>query len=164
MVVKTIFTSRLVPYRGNVSNRWLMLSLTQLHRALLRLTRGRVGSRLGSMPVIELITRGRRTGESRSALLTVAVRDGDRLVIVASRGGDDAHPAWFLNLEADPRVQVGEPGRPARPMRARIADVHERERLWPLVVAAYRGYAGYQRRTDRVIPLVLLEPEPHDVS
>lgn len=141
-----------------------MLTLTQLHRALLRLTRGRVGSRLGSMPVIELTTRGRRSGARRSVLLTVAARDRDALVIVASRGGDDAHPAWFLNLEADPRVGVGEPGGEARPMRARVADARERERLWPLVVGTYRGYAGYQRRTDRVIPLVLLEPEPHDAG
>jgi len=147
-----------------VSNRWLMLTLTGMHRALLRITRGRVGSRLGSMSVIELTTRGRRSGESRSVLLTVAARDGDGLVIVASRGGDDAHPAWYLNLEADPLVRVTEPGHPARNMRARVANTHERERLWPLVVGAYRGYAGYQRRTDRVIPLVVLEPEPLDAG
>lgn len=141
-----------------------MLTLTALHRALLRITRGRVGSRLGSMPVIELTTRGRRSGESRSVLLTVAARDGDGLVIVASRGGDDAHPAWYLNLEADPLVRVREPGHPARDMRARVADAHQRERLWPLVVGAYRGYAGYQRRTDRVIPLVILERMPLDAD
>lgn len=135
-----------------------MLSMTGMHRALLRLTRGRVGSRLGSMPVIELTTRGRRTGEPRRALLTVAANDGDALVVVASRGGDDAHPAWYLNLVADPDVLVAATGEDPRPMRARTADADERARLWPRVVAAYRGYAQYQRKTDREIPVVILEP------
>lgn len=136
-----------------------MLSLTRTHRALLRLTGGRVAGRFGTMPVIELTTRGRRSGELRTALLTVAARDGDALVVVASRGGDDAHPAWYLNIVADPRVQVGPVGEEPRAMVARAASDVERQRLWPRVVAAYSGYAAYQRRTSRLIPLVLLEPE-----
>lgn len=135
-----------------------MLSMTAMHRALLRLTRGRMASRLGSMPVIELTTTGRRSGESRRALLTVAAREGDALVVVASRGGDDAHPAWYLNLVADPVVLVGAPGDAPRRMHARVAGADERERFWPRVVASYRGYASYQRRTEREIPLVVLEP------
>lgn len=110
------------------------------------------------MPVIELTTTGRRTGERRTALLTVATREGDALVVVASRGGDDAHPAWYLNVVADPQVRVGPVGEPSRAMRARVASDGERERLWPRVVDAYSGYAAYQRRTSRQIPLVLLEP------
>ena len=141
-----------------MSNRRLMLSLTGLHRALLRLTGGRLGSRLGAMPVIELTTRGRRTGAERTTLLTIAARTGNTFVVVASRGGDDAHPAWYLNLVDDPNVRVGAPGKEARPMLARIADEAERERLWPEVVRAYRGYAEYQRKTRRQIPLVILEP------
>jgi len=141
-----------------MSNRWLMLSLTGLHRALLRLTGGRLGSRLGAMPVIELTTRGRRTGAERTTLLTVAARVDDALVIVASRGGDDAHPAWYLNLVDDPHVHVGRPGEDARAMVARVAEEPERERLWPEVVQSYRGYAAYQRKTTRTIPLVILEP------
>jgi deazaflavin-dependent oxidoreductase (nitroreductase family) len=163
MVVKTVITAArrscsLGAYAVRVSNRWLMLSMTAMHRALLRLTRGRVGSRVGSMPVIELTTTGRRSGESRRALLTVAAREGDALVVVASRGGDDAHPAWYLNLVADPAVLVGAPGDTPRQMQARVADPDERARLWPRVVDAYRGYAGYQRKTERKIPLVILEP------
>ena len=135
-----------------------MLTITRAHRALLRVTRGRIGSQLGSMRVIEVTTRGRQTGKSRSVLLTVAANDGDALVIVASRGGDDAHPAWYLNLVADPAVSVGSPGKPARDMRARVATATERARLWALVVSSYRGYASYQRKTRREIPLVILEP------
>lgn len=135
-----------------------MLTLTGLHRALLRVTGGRIGSRLGTMPVVELTTRGRRSGLERTTLLTVATRTGDTLVIVASRGGDDAHPAWYLNLVDDPHVRVGTPGKDARAMVARVADSAERERLWPEVVRAYRGYAAYQRKTEREIPVVILEP------
>ncbi len=111
------------------------------------------------MPVVELTTRGRRSGEDRQALLTVAARDGAALVIVASRGGDDAHPAWYLNLVEEPRVLVGAPGATPRSMRARTADDAERDRLWPEVVSSYSGYAQYQRKTARQIPLVILEPD-----
>ena len=88
----------------------------------------------------------------------MAARDGDALVIVASRGGDDAHPAWYLNLVDDPEVLVGAPGEQPRARRARVAGADERERLWPRVVSAYSGYAGYQRKTERQIPLVILDP------
>lgn len=110
------------------------------------------------MPVIELTTRGRRTGAERTTLLTIAARTGNTFVVVASRGGDDAHPAWYLNLVDDPNVRVGKPGKESRPMLARVAGDAERERLWPEIVRAYRGYAAYQRKTTRRIPLVMLEP------
>ncbi|MER3390462.1 MAG: nitroreductase/quinone reductase family protein [Microcella sp.] len=140
-----------------MSNRRSMLLLNGLHRLLLRVTGGRLGSRLGAMPVIELTTTGRRTGSARSVLLTVAARDGDSLVVVASRGGDDEHPAWYLNLVSDPNVAVRLPGRDVRAMVARVANPSERARLWPEVVRSYTGYAHYQARTSRTIPLVLLE-------
>ncbi len=92
-------------------------------------------------------------------MLTVPVEEGERLVIIASRGGDDRMPAWYLNLEHEPRVGVAERGGPARSYLARTADPAERERLWLLAVAAYRGYAAYQRKTEREIPVVILEPE-----
>lgn len=76
----------------------------------------------------------------------------------ASRGGDDHHPAWFLNPRDRPDVDVSLQGKPTQPMRARIASSEERERLWPQVTATYQGYAGYQHKTDCEIPLVLLEP------
>jgi deazaflavin-dependent oxidoreductase (nitroreductase family) len=147
-----------------MSNRRAMLLMTALHRAVLRLTGGRVGSSLGRMRVIELVTRGRKSGAERRAILTVPVVDatseGETLVVVASRGGDDLQPAWYLNLVAHPEVGVASAaGGPARPYRARTATDTERARLWPLAVRAYGGYAAYQRRTRRTIPLVLLEPD-----
>ena len=145
-----------------------MLTMTGLHRAMLRLTGGRLGRRLGGMLVIELTTTGRSSGVPRTAILTVPHREplpgspagehGERLIVIASRGGDDAQPAWYLNLVAEPTVQVARVGEHPRPYRARTADADERARLWPLAVRAYRGYAAYQRKTAREIPVVILEP------
>ena len=150
-----------------MTNRRVMLTLTGLHRLLLRLTGGRIGSQLKGMPVIELITTGRTSGVPRTAILTVPHREplpggaaarGERLIIIASRGGDDAQPAWYLTLVANPTVQVaGVDGHPDQYL-ARTADADERARLWPLAVRAYRGYAAYQRKTEREIPVVILEP------
>jgi deazaflavin-dependent oxidoreductase (nitroreductase family) len=78
--------------------------------------------------------------------------------VVASRGGDDTHPAWFLNLSDNPDVEVRVRGKAKEPMRARVATAEERARLWPLVTQDHKNYAGYQKRTEREIPLVLLEP------
>jgi deazaflavin-dependent oxidoreductase (nitroreductase family) len=110
------------------------------------------------MPVLELTTTGRRTGQPRSVMLTSPVQQGDAIVIVASRGGDDHHPGWFLNLRDHPDVVVAFAGKSKRSMRARVATPEERAVLWPRVTAAYSGYGGYQTRTEREIPLVLLEP------
>jgi deazaflavin-dependent oxidoreductase (nitroreductase family) len=108
--------------------------------------------------VLELTTTGRKTGKPRSVMLTSPLREGDTIVVVASRGGDDRHPAWFLNLRDDPKVEVALEGGPKKAMQARVADADERARLWPLVTADHKNYAGYQSKTDREIPLVLLEP------
>jgi deazaflavin-dependent oxidoreductase (nitroreductase family) len=109
------------------------------------------------MPVVELHTVGRRSGLPRSTMLTAPVIDGDRVVLVASKGGDDRDPDWFRNLMAHPEVELTMGGR-RRPMLARRASAAEKAELWPQVVAAYRGYGTYQGRTDRDIPLVILEP------
>ena len=127
------------------------------HRGLMKLTGGRVGWQAGSMPVVELTTTGRKSGQPRTVLLTSPVQEGSTYVVVASRGGDDQHPAWFLNLRDNPDVEVTTRGEKRR-MRARVADAAERARLWPLVTADHKNYAGYQKKTDREIPLVLLEP------
>jgi len=130
----------------------------RVHRALQKLSAGRIGWKVGSMPVVELTTTGRRSGRPRTVLLFAPVRHGEAYVVVASRGGDDHHPAWFLNLRDNPEVQAKIRGGPLRPMRARIASAEERASLWPSVVAAFRGYGNYQTKTDREIPLVFLEP------
>lgn len=134
-----------------------MQLMESVHRFLQRVTRGRAGWKIGGMPVVELTTTGRKTGERRATMLTSPARDGDAYVVVASRGGDDRHPAWFLNLRDDPRVEVSIEGQPRIAMHARIADTEQRARLWPIIAGRYTNYAGYQRKTDREIPLVLLE-------
>jgi deazaflavin-dependent oxidoreductase (nitroreductase family) len=131
--------------------------VTGMHRAVYRASGGRLGNRGFGMPVIMLTTTGRKSGQPRTTMLTSPVQDGDTLVVVASYGGDDRNPAWFLNLRDHPDVEVTRDGT-RRPMRARVATSEEKTELWPRVVAAYRGYAQYQQRTDRDIPLVILEP------
>lgn len=128
------------------------------HRTLLKLSGGRLGWTGAGMPVLELTTTGRKSGERRTVMLTSPVQEGSTIVIVASRGGDDTHPAWFLNLRDDPNVEVVYQGKPKQQMRATVATPDERARLWPLVTAEYKNYAGYQSRTQREIPLVLLQP------
>ncbi|MDQ1510908.1 MAG: hypothetical protein QOG50_2752 [Actinomycetota bacterium] len=130
-----------------------------MHRALVKLTFGRIGWQAGPMPVVELTTIGRKSGQPRSVMLTSPVQEGETWVVVASRGGDDHHPAWLLNLRDRPEVEVRLQGKAKQPMRARIATPEERARLWPQVTTIYKGYAGYQEKTEREIPLVLLEPQ-----
>jgi len=108
------------------------------------------------MAVIVLTTTGRRTRKPRATPLTVVEHEGHTYV-VASYGGDDRPPAWFLNLATTPEVSVERRGR-TEAMVARILVADERAAVWPVVTRTYRGYAGYQARTDRVIPVVELVP------
>jgi deazaflavin-dependent oxidoreductase (nitroreductase family) len=133
-------------------------TMNAVHRCLLKISGGRVGWRASNMPVLELTTTGRKSGKRRSVMLTSPLQEGTTLVVVASRGGDDQHPAWFLNLRDNPDVEVALQGQPARPMRARIATAEERARMWPRIAEEHKNYAGYQTKTQREIPLVLLEP------
>ena len=105
-------------------------------------------------PVLLLTTTGRKSGKARTQPL-LYLTDGDALVVVASFGGSREHPAWFLNLEANPDVEV-QVGPEARRTRARVATQEERARLWPRLVQMYRPYESYQRRTEREIPVVIL--------
>jgi deazaflavin-dependent oxidoreductase (nitroreductase family) len=133
-------------------------TMNLVHRGILKATGGRRGWKAMGMPVLELTTVGRHSGQPRSVMLTSPVQEGDTWVIVGSRGGDDHHPAWVFNIRANPAVEVAIGGEPRRPMTARVADAAERSRLWPLVIADHENYADYQRKTDREIPLVLLTP------
>lgn len=136
----------------------VLKTMNVVHRAILKLSFGKVGWQVGPMPVIELTTTGRKSGQPRTVFLTSPLREGDAYVLVASRGGDDHHPAWFLNLRDNPAVEAKVGGGQRRPMRARVATADERAAMWPKIAAKYRNYAGYQARTEREIPLVLLEP------
>jgi deazaflavin-dependent oxidoreductase (nitroreductase family) len=147
-----------------VPSDFALKAMNALHRSVLAVTGGKLGWRAGGMPALRLTTTGRRTGKERSVMLTSPVHEGRAIVVVASRGGDDQHPAWFLNLCDHPGVLVAYAGQTEQAMVARVATDTERARLWPKVVAASKGYAGYQDRTEREIPLVLLEPvHPTDV-
>ena len=106
-------------------------------------------------PVLLLATTGAKSGESRLAPLVYA-RDGDRYVVAASKGGSPTHPAWYVNLLANPLVTV-EVGGEAFEARANVAEGTERDRLWAAHVAANPNFAEYQRRTSRMIPVVVLE-------
>jgi F420H(2)-dependent quinone reductase len=123
---------------------------------LFRMTGGRLGARFpGGAPICLVTTRGRKSGVLRTVAL-LYLQDGERVVIVGSKGGMSHHPAWYLNLRADPRCEV-EIGRTRVPMRARVAAPDERRALWPRLVAMYPDYAGYQARTTREIPVVVCE-------
>lgn len=129
-----------------------------VHRAVLSLSGGRIGRDFMNMPVLELTTTGARSGQKRTSILTSPVQEGDTIVVVASRGGDPQHPAWFHNLQANPDVEVALRGGPKQAMRARVADRDERARLWPLITTRFGGYEQYQQRATREIPVVLLDP------
>lgn len=133
-------------------------AMNTVHRLILKVSGGRAGWEAMGMPVLELTTIGRRSGEPRSVMLTAPLRENGNMVVVASRGGDAKHPAWFLNLRDQPRVEVAVKGGPRTPMTARIVGAEERARMWPQIAERYSNYAGYQKRTDREIPLVVLEP------
>lgn len=130
---------------------------TRVHRMVFRATKGMVLGSFGGMPAVELTTTGRKTGKERSTMLTAPIAEDERVVLVASWGGDDRHPTWYLNLRDHPEVELTAKGT-HRLMRARTASAEEKAELWPDIVAQYKGYAGYQEKTDRDIPVVILEP------
>ena len=129
-------------------------NLSTLHALLYRATHGVIGRRLVNNDMLLLTTVGRRTGKPHTIPL-LYLWDGDDLAIVASWGGRDNHPEWYLNLVTEPAVEVQVLGNRMQ-MSARTASPAERARLWPQVLNAYNGYATYQSRTDREIPIVLL--------
>lgn len=135
----------------------LLRRAMDLHTAVYRASGGRVGHTLPGLPTTLLLDHvGARSGVKRTAPL-LYFRDGDDLVVVASKGGYPKHPAWFHNLRAHPDTTV-QVGTERRAVRARVASDAERERLWPKALATYRGYRGYQERAQgRTIPLVVLE-------
>ena len=127
----------------------------KVHPALLRLSGGRIGTNAVGMPVLLLNTMGRKSGAKRSCALTY-LPVGENFAVFASCLGEQKHPAWWLNLEAKPDAEV-EIGGEHIAVRAREAEGDERQRLWTEVVAVNADYAEYQQRTERRIPVVLLE-------
>ena len=140
----------------NPLQRILRNAFVRLHAALYRASNGRVGGHLAGLEVLLLTTTGRRSGMRRTIPLG-HIREGEAYVVIASNGGQDQHPAWYLNLRGDPHAQIR--------LGARTFDVvaepargEQRARLWARVIAAGPRYAGYATATTREIPLVLLTP------
>ena len=132
---------------------------TRVNIGLFRATKGRLGGKLpgtGS-PILLLHHVGAKSQKKRVSPL-IYVPDGERVVIVASKGGVDKHPAWFHNLKANPETVVELPREGKRSVRARIAAGEERAELWDKAVAIYKPYAEYQTYTERQIPVVVLDP------
>src|SRR5579875_1482514 len=125
------------------------------HVRVYRETQGERGYHWRGTTILLLTTTGRSSGEERTTPL-IHRTDGDRWVIVASKGGAPDHPGWFKNLEANPEAKIELPGQTV-PVRARVAHGEERERLWSLMTEVWPDYDNYQRRTDREIPIVVLE-------
>lgn len=134
----------------------VLKTMNVVHRALLGVTGGRVGWHVAGMPALELTTIGRKSGRPHTVMLTVPLVEGDTYVVVASRGGDDHNPAWYHNITADPNVEVSLQGGPQEKWTATVATPQERARMWPLIANKFSNYKGYQARTSREIPLVLL--------
>jgi deazaflavin-dependent oxidoreductase (nitroreductase family) len=126
-----------------------------MYRDLLFFTNGRVGGRLAGMESLILTTTGRRSGEKREVVLSAPIFEDDLVVLVASWGGGPKHPQWFLNLRADPNVQVFHRGETID-MVAHVAEGPERDELWARATAAYPNYDDYQAKTTREIPVVVL--------
>ncbi len=139
--------------QSNTVIKWMSKSQAWLYRK----TDGRLGGKfLQGAPVALLTTTGRKTGERRVSPL-VYLREGDRIVLVASKGGAATHPMWYLNLKADPKVSVQIKDEVLH-LTARDATEEERSRYWPRLVEMYTSFEDYQSWTDRVIPVVVCDP------
>jgi deazaflavin-dependent oxidoreductase (nitroreductase family) len=135
----------------------LLTRLMSGHAKIYRATNGLVGYRVpGAPPVLLLDHVGAKSGKRRTTPLLFA-RDGQNVILIASKGGYPKNPAWFHNLAANPNTTI-QIGSKRTNVHARVAEPEERERLWRLAVEVYGGYEDYRRRTDRQIPLVVLEP------
>lgn len=129
-------------------------ALSSFHTLVYRATRGRLGRRLARHDILLLTTTGRASGRQHTVPL-LYLQEESALVLIASFAGHDHHPAWYRNLQANPHAEVQiEQERFA--VSAREATPEERPRLWARAVAEYPGYAGYQGRTARLIPVVVL--------
>jgi deazaflavin-dependent oxidoreductase (nitroreductase family) len=134
-----------------------MRMISGTHEFWYRLTGGLIGGRFGRLPILLLTTTGRKSGKKRTTPL-VYLPYGENMVIIASNGGSDRHPEWWLNLRADPTAKV-QVGPDIKAVTAEKAQGAERDRLWREVNELYHGYDEYQRSTKREIPVVVLRPE-----
>jgi F420H(2)-dependent quinone reductase len=147
-----------IDYLRWADRNWPLLTrLMGGHAKIYRATHGLVGYRFpGTPPVLLLDHVGAKSGTRRTSPLVFA-RDGANVILIASKGGYPKNPGWFHNLKAHPDTTI-QIGSKRLDVHARVADAEEHKRLWPVVVSVYKGYEDYRRRTERQIPLVILEP------
>ena len=136
-----------------------MKGMNAVHKTILKLSGGRLLNSFGTMPVVELHTTGRTSGKRRTTMLTAPIHGDGTYVLVASKGGDDRDPDWYRNLVANPDIELTVDGETLQ-MTARIATSGQKTEMWPRICEAYKGYAGYQKKTDRNIPVVVCESRP----
>jgi F420H(2)-dependent quinone reductase len=134
----------------------LTLPFTHAHKSVYRMSGGKIGGTMGDAKIALLTTTGRKSGKLRTVPL-LYLEDGDNYAVIASRGGDDRHPAWYHNLTSNPEVEL-EIGADALKLRARVASDEEHARIWQDAVSRYADYEKYQAGTTRAIPVVVLEP------
>lgn len=165
-MASTATEDRRPPRYLNIGDRiWPVLRrVADFQTTLYRISGGRIGNGIPGVPEVRgklllLDHVGAKSGKKRTSPL-LYFADGDDVVIIASKGGYPQHPAWYHNLIANPDTEV-QVGGERRRVHARLATAEERERLWPIAVQTYRGYADYQQRSKgREIPLIILEPRP----
>lgn len=138
------------------SPRWFLTTFSGLHKGWYRLTGGRLGRTFHGAPLVLLTTTGRKSGEERTWPL-LALRDGDAYLFAASNSGHDHHPAWYLNLEANPAVTVRDGGTTLHG-HARITTGSERTEKYQRFIDVFDNYAKYEQATERQIPVVVVEP------
>jgi len=136
---------------------WALRAGGKLNVPAYRATRGRLFGRIGRAPVLLLTTTGRRSGMPRTAPV-LYLADGERFVVIGSNAGNERTPAWALNLQADPNVEV-QVGSRRQKMRARVTEGEERRELWGRMNDQYGGFDDYRARTARDIPLFVLDPK-----
>jgi len=139
--------------------------MNAVHRWVLRLSGQRLLTSFGHMPVLELTTIGCKSGKRRSVFLASPMQDGEVIYVVGSRTGTDVCPGWVFNVQANPNVEIAYRGGPRKPMVAHVAGPEERAQLWPRIISQPVGwtrkknaYAGYQTRTTRELPVIVVEP------
>ncbi len=145
-------------YMRWVDGNWSLLTrMMRGHAKVYRATRGLIGHRVPGVPEMLLLDHvGAKSGAKRTTPLVFA-RDGEDIVLIASKGGYPKNPAWYYNLLANPDTTI-QIGSKVIPVHASVAPEEEYDRLWKLAVDVYRGYEGYRRRTERKIPLLVLTP------
>lgn len=135
---------------------WALRATGKLNVPLYRLSRGRIGAKIGKAPVLLLTSTGRRSGQKRTAPV-LYMRDGANLIVIGSNAGNTNEPGWSYNLKANPDAEI-EIGADRNKVRARVAEGEERERLWKAMNADYEGFEDYEAKTSRDIALFVLEP------